>query len=86
METMKEQLQPRQPHPLEEELTPLYLLGATLQTADARRRFEGVLGNIVREIKSGMCTVEQGYAYLENFELHLMAEQIKAEASITAGS
>ncbi|MDY3048819.1 MAG: hypothetical protein SOR40_03490 [Rothia sp. (in: high G+C Gram-positive bacteria)] len=50
-------------------------LGSTLTDPSLRARFEGVKENLAREIRSGMCTLAQAYAYLENLEISLYLEQ-----------
>ncbi|WP_421083286.1 hypothetical protein [Rothia nasimurium] len=56
-------------------------LGSDLRHPDLIARFEGVKENLEREIKGGMCTPEQAYAYLENLEISLLLEQ---EAAVSA--
>ncbi|ORC24337.1 MULTISPECIES: hypothetical protein [Rothia] len=50
-------------------------LGSTLYIEEVKARFDGVKENLAREIRSGMCTVDQAYAYLENLEISLLLEQ-----------
>ncbi|WP_237199107.1 hypothetical protein [Rothia nasimurium] len=56
-------------------------LGQTLHDADLVARFEGVKENLSREIRGGMCTPDQAYAYLENLEISLLLEQEALAAS-----
>lgn len=56
-------------------------LGATLTDPDLLARFEGVRENLMREMRGGMCTADQAYAYLENIEISLLLEQ---EAAVKA--
>lgn len=56
-------------------------LGSTLKDPAIIARFEGVKENLEREIKSGMCTPNQAYAYLENLEITLLLEQESALTS-----
>ncbi|MFW0109095.1 hypothetical protein ACN08Z_08270 [Rothia sp. P7181] len=53
----------------------LETLGETLESEYLVERFEGVKQNLIREIRGQMCTEEQAYAYLENFEMRLLQEQ-----------
>ncbi|MDY6052047.1 MAG: hypothetical protein SPI83_06520 [Rothia sp. (in: high G+C Gram-positive bacteria)] len=50
-------------------------LGQNLHDAGLVARFEGVKENLAREIRGGMCTPQQAYAYLENLEISLLLEQ-----------
>lgn len=56
-------------------------LGSTLKDPAIIARFEGVKENLEREIKGGMCTPDQAYAYLENLEITLLMEQESALTS-----
>lgn len=56
-------------------------LGSTLKDPAIIARFEGVRENLEREIRGGMCTPDQAYAYLENLEITLLIEQ---EAAFTS--
>lgn len=64
-----------------EQLYPqLMVLGRTIENLDDFTRFDGVRQDLLREVRGGLCTVEQAVAYLENFELHLLGEAEKATA------
>lgn len=59
-------------------------LGQTLHDSGLVARFEGVKENLSREIRGGMCTPDQAYAYLENLEISLLLEQEALAASSAA--
>ncbi|GGH60875.1 hypothetical protein [Rothia aerolata] len=64
----------------------LLALGDSIYLPELKDRFQGVFEDIVREIRGGMCTVDQGYAYLEHFEMRLRVEQARIEESTPIGA
>lgn len=52
-------------------------LELSVEDEQARQRFVGVHKDILQEVASGLCTLEQAVAYLENF-----ASWLRSEASI----
>ncbi len=50
-------------------------LGSGLYWSEVRTRFQGIRANILQEMRSGMCTPDQAYTYLEHFEQRLLQEQ-----------
>lgn len=56
------------------EFPELYALGGAVEGFENLVRFEGVRHDLIREIRSDMCTREQAVAYLQNFERHLVRE------------
>ncbi len=47
----------------------------TLTDPNIVARFNGVRRDLLREIRGGMCTVEQAQRYLEHLEITLLLEQ-----------
>lgn len=53
----------------------LLSMGSTLEHKNFKERFAGVQQNILQEVHSGLCTLPQAVAYLNNFEAWLLEEQ-----------
>lgn len=59
----------------DEEFSPFEGIGVTLTDPNIVARFNGVRRDLLREIRGGMCTVEQAQRYLEHLEITLLLEQ-----------
>ena len=59
----------------DEECSPFEGIGVTLTDPNIVARFNGVRRDLLREIRGGMCTVEQAQRYLEHLEITLLLEQ-----------
>lgn len=62
----------------------LHTLGVALTEVSDQVRFDGVLENLLREVRSGLCTAQQAIAYAANFVAWLQLEHEAWKVKMTA--